>query len=188
MKHCKLKHIAKTLLGLVGFSAVVAISFLIISDAEKSYAARGAEVYVYEVYTPQYIPTPTPPPILLMPPPQATPQPRFIVHEADDYIAYQGYATSVRVQFSERVLSFHISKDIDADSAMGTIYTIIEMFDLIHESFSVLPYYNYFITAEPGNILWRQIYYNFEPTAGVITYLYFMSTSYPLPMWLSMGL
>ena len=183
----------KTFFGLMGFSVVVALSFLVISGVEKIPIIRVAEVPVESGY---YLQETYVPPVSLMPPPQQSvvsePVPRFNMLEAEYYIAQQGYAFTVFVGFGEHRLSFHIADDIDIDYAMQTIENIVDVFDIAHEFFTGWPYFDYFIVAGPTDILGRRIYYGFASDpggGGLLTYLYFtQSLRYQLPKWLSIGL
>ena len=181
----------KTFFGLMGFTVVVALSFLVVNDVVKSPIIHVAEVPIVAEYN-HYV---TAPPAFLMPPPQEPagnePLPRFIVSEAEYYIAAQGYEFTVFVEFGEYRLSFHLAEGVDINYAMVTISQIVDVFDIAYESFAGWPFLDYFIVGGPGDVLNRQIYYNFasEPTAGLITYLYFSQVlRYPLPKWLSVGL
>ena len=182
----------KAFFGLMGFTLVVALSFLIINDVVKSPIVRIAEIPTIIEYSPQYAMTPSP---LFAPSPQqvavSEPQPRFVVREAEYCIALQGYVLTVFVEFGEYRLSFHVADDVDINYAMPTITNIVDVFDIAYESFAGWPFLDYFIISGPNNILYRQIYYNFasEPAAGLITYLYFAQILRdPLPVWLCIGL
>jgi len=187
-----LYQLKKTIMGLTGFCAVVVISFLAISGIEKTSIIHGLEMLFAE----EYIPQPEvrdPHTTALLPPPQVVeeepPPPRVVVQDAVYYIAYRGYDTTVYVQFEEQQLRFHIAEDVYGLYAMDAVYSIIEMFDLFNESFDAGPLSDYYIVSEPGNILYRQIYYNIEPVAGFFASLYFNhSARYPLPWWLCVGL
>jgi len=185
----------KTFYSLIGFCAVVALSFLIISDVEKSpvFFDISQETLIYEGYTTHaYVPVP---PVAPIPPvnepvaPLPEPTPRVTVREADVHMLTRGYAYSVFVRYAENYAVFHVADEIEMHQAYETIYNLIDMFDILWGYFPVSMTFAYFIEAEPGNIFERQIYYNLDFDSGVITLLYF-SQIYPymLPRWLSVGL
>jgi len=179
----------------MGYSTVVALSFLIISGAERSFVRFEAEAYfpdeIIEYYfvtapTPQPMPMPQPQPPVVE---DEEPGPRIVALSAEYYIADRGYDNTIFVDFNEQFLSFHVAYGVDLNYAMEAVENIVKVFDLMHDYFPGQPFFDYFIRPEPGNILKRQIYYNFAPAPGLATYLYFSQVlGYPLPWWLCIGL
>lgn len=198
------KRFTKIFFGLMGFSAVVALSFLIVSGVEKSFFFLEEEVYAAVEYTPQNISQvpPSQPPMLVPPPPQPPiidehlplidePIPRIVMLEAEESYVHRGYNYTVFVEFNEQRLSFHIAEDANVDYAILTISHAVDLFDLAHEHFPGLPSSTYFIGGQQSSVLHQQIYHNIadEPINGFFTYLYFsQSNMYPLPWWLCIGL
>jgi len=188
------KRLRKLILGLMGYGAVVALSFIIISGTERSFSRYEPEVYYPAEYVEYYsVPTsaPSPQPLPMPQPPPIEyeePAPRIVTLASEYYIADRGYDYTIFVEFNEQLLSFHVAHDVDINYAMVTVENIVEIFDLLYESFPGWPFFDYFIRPEPGNILNRQIYYNFAQP-GLVTYLYFsQALGYPLPWWLCIGL
>ncbi|MCL2361870.1 MAG: hypothetical protein FWC73_08680 [Defluviitaleaceae bacterium] len=186
----------RLLLGLLGYSAAVVLSFLIIIGAQRTYPIRAMEQEYFAISHPEYAamptPSPTPPPMPIPQPMEVIePQPRIITLPSEYYIAYHGFEYTVFVAFGDFQLSFHVAQDIDMDYAMETVYSIVELFDLAYERFPGWPYFDYFLVSEYVNHKERRIYYNFaaEPEIGIITSMFFTQRlRYQLPWWLSIGL
>jgi len=184
----------KTFCGLMGFFAVVALSFLIISDVEKSLiffdisydepACEGYTTYMY-IYTPPIAPAP-PVNEPVAPPPEPTP--RVTIREADVHMLDKGYAYTVFARFAENYAAFHVAEDVEIHQANETIIMLVDMFDIFWDNFPGAMTFEYFIEAEPGNIFEREIYYNLDFNSGTIAFLYFSQRYYMLPQWLSIGL
>ena len=179
----------KTFFGLICFSAVIVLSFFVISDIEKTLIFGPAPMLVHE-NDPQpqpvqdFPPAPRPPAVIV-------PVPRIVIHDAAEHIAYRGYSHTAFVEFGERLLSFHLAGGVDMGYAQLTIISIMEVFDAAYETFAGGIFYDFYIVADYGNIPRRRINYNtvgdFCP--GTITYLFFLqSGQYPLPKWLCIGI
>ena len=194
----------KGFFGLLSFSMVVAVSFLIINDVAKMPAfcmvlERCPQSGAIMQSTPviptaqaddepaaQYAVTPTP-----QPDPQqaARPEPgaRFSIHDAPYYMAYQGYPFTVKAEFGAQELHFHVAYDADIVYGMRTAANLVNMFDKFYEIFPQELYAGYFIVAGDGDMRAGRIYYN--PDAGMSgSAAAYMFLGGGLPKWLCMGL
>jgi len=185
--------LAKVFLGLICYSAVVALSFIVIIDAQKTFSVDIDEIYV--VIQPDNTPMPTPLPAPPMakphPPIEEEPTPRFTTLAANEYYVNQGFDNTVFVAFGDFQLSFHIEYGLDIEYAMNTVYGIVELFDLINDKFPGWPFFDYFLVSGSGDIQNRHINYDFfeDPINGTITSMFFTQMlRHPLPWWISIGL
>ena len=190
----------KLLLFLIGYGSVVALSFFIITGTQKLFPDMTLGSYAIAqpgdfVYVPAPTPNPTPAPMPVPQPPaeeiEEEPQPRIITLAAEGYYVEHGFEYTVFVGFGDFTLSFHIEYGLDMGYAMETVYSIVDLFDLVDESFPGWPFFDYFVVAEDGNMHYRHINYNFasEPEQGFITHMFFSQVMrYSLPWWLCIGL
>ncbi|MCL2377858.1 MAG: hypothetical protein FWC77_01895 [Defluviitaleaceae bacterium] len=182
----------KNTLGIIGFGMVIVLSFFIISDVEKTLNIGYGASIIPVVYVD--MPEPLFPvyaqPAMPRPPAVPEPVPRINIIATEGYFAQNGYPLTAFVMLGEQELSFHLAEDVNADDALITIHSIMEVFDMAYEAFAGRYFYEYFLVAGSGNISARRINYNLaNPFHGTLTYLYFaQSQSYPLPKWLCMGL
>lgn len=180
---------SKNIVGIIGFSMVIVLSFFIISDVEKTHSIwhnPGLTQVVYED-------TPTPYMHAVLPAPRPSAVighlPRIMMLEATEYFAYKGYPITAVVELGRHSLNFHVAEGISLGCAQLAIDSIMEIFDALYEAFPAQHFWDFYLVTDDGSIPSRRINYNFAkaPDSGVITYMYFVGR-YPIPMWLSMGL
>jgi len=190
MGHCMKSY--KNILGIIGFSAVIAMSFFIISDVEKTltlWQSTGLVATIYEPVSAVQISPPALRPSVSQPYAAAELFPRVTVLSAEGYFAMKGYPYTAFVEFGQGALNFHLASDVDIGYAQLAIASIMEVFDAAYEFFPDRHFSDFFFVADSGNIPERRVNYRFAatPDKGVLAYLYFLGP-YPIPMWLALGL
>jgi len=183
----------KTFFWLLGFSAVIVVSFLIISDVEKTLMLGPVAAVAPPIPINEDV-TQLPPPVQELqsaprPPVAVVPVPRIIIHDTEYYI--EGYPLTAFVEFGERILRFRLAGEVDIGYAQLTILSIMEVFDAAYDVFGDRVFYYFYIVAGPSDILNRRVNYNSAEILchSAVIYMYFLqSNSYPLPKWLCIGL
>jgi len=183
----------KRLFGLMGFGVLIVLSFLIISDVEKTFTLWYSTALVSPVYesTPEPVSSTQNLPQAPRPPALMEPVPRIVVLDAERYIAQNGYPLTAFVDFGEYRLSFHLANDVDITYAQQTILSIMEVFDTVYNFFVGGAFYDFYLVAGPCDLVNRRISYNLTaaPHRGAATYLFFVqSQRHHLPKWLCSGL